>query len=174
QPRSRLASWARARELAWIEDPANADPAHARSLLRHAVMPLLRRQWPEADAAFARSAALCAEADALLAEEDAGALDALLAADAAPVGAPGTLPIETLAALAAPRRARLLRAWVARLGLPPLPASGIRAIEALLRVRGDASAEYRWAGACVRPWRGRLYPVPDAAPLPSGWSRLWD
>ncbi|HEY4528819.1 MAG TPA: tRNA lysidine(34) synthetase TilS, partial [Luteimonas sp.] len=60
QPRARIEAWARAHGLAWIEDPANADPAHARSLLRHRVMPLLRSHWPGADAAFARSAAFCA------------------------------------------------------------------------------------------------------------------
>src|SRR5690606_6925923 len=171
QPRARLEAWARAHGLSWIEDPANADPAHARSLLRQAVMPLLRSRWPGADAALARSAALSGEAADLLADDDSAALDALLA----PAGSGAQrLPLDTLAALSPPRRARLLRAWAARLGLPPLPGPGITAIEALSRARGDGAPEYQWAGARVRAWRGHLYAVPAAAPLPAGWSRLWD
>lgn len=172
QPRARIEAWARAHGLSWIEDPANADPAHARSLLRHRVMPLLRSRWPGADAAFARSAALCAEAADLLADDDSAALDAL---PASPAGSTARrLPLAALATLSPARRARLLRAWTARLGLPPLPGSGITALEALSRARGDGAPEYRWAGARVRAWRGHLYAVPDAAPLPAGWSRLWD
>lgn len=172
QPRARLEAWARARGLDWIEDPANADPAHARSLLRQQVLPLLRQRWPEASAALARSAALCAEAADLLADDDSAALDAL--ADPPTASATGPLPIAALSALSPPRRARLLRAWAARSDLPPLPGSGITAIEALFQARGDGAAEYRWAGASVRAWRGHLHAVPDAAPLPAGWSRLWD
>ena len=172
QPRARIESWARTHGLSWIEDPANADPAHARSLLRHRVMPLLRSHWPGADAALARSAALCAEAADLLADDDAVALETLLGAD--PGSSPRPLPIGTLAALSPARRARLLRAWAARMGMPPLAGSGIAAIEALFDARGDSAAEYRWAGARVRTWRGHLYAVPDTPPFPPGWSRLWD
>lgn len=178
QPRAALEAWARARGLSWIEDPANADPAHARSLLRHAVMPLLRSRWPEADAAFARSAALCADAADLLGEDDRAALGALDALDALAASAGGSdarrLPLAMLETLSPPRRARLLRAWAARLGLPPLPGSGVTAIEAMCRARGDGSAEYRWAGALLRTWRGHLHAVAQLAPLARDWSRLWD
>ena len=172
QPRAGIEAWARAHGLTWIEDPANADPAHARSLLRHAVMPLLRSRWPDADAALARSAALCAEAADLLADDDEAVLDALLGPATGSAARP--LPLGTLATLSPPRRARLLRAWTAGLGLPPLPGSGITALEALGRARGDGAAEYHWAGARVRAWRGHLHAMPERAPLPTGWSRLWD
>ena len=165
-PRAKLEAWARRRGLHWIEDPANADPAHARSLLRHEVLPLLRARWPQADAALARSAALCADAADLLAVEDDAGLDALQAG--------ATLPIGPLRALPAPQRARLLRAWTARQGLPPLPGAAIPAIERMLEARGDALAEYRWSGAVLRSWRGQLHGMPLPPPAPVDWTLDWD
>src|SRR5690606_11933053 len=44
--RAQLADWAAAQGLAWIEDPANADPRYARTALRHQLLPYLRQHWP--------------------------------------------------------------------------------------------------------------------------------
>ncbi|MEN1940303.1 tRNA lysidine(34) synthetase TilS [Luteimonas sp. MJ174] len=190
-PRARLEAWARARDLAWIEDPANADPMHDRTLLRRTVLPLLRQRWPGADAALARSAALCAGAVDLLAVHDAAALDDLMAtatetAGRAAVAGNGdredarnhdrTLPIAPLKTMPSAQRARLLRAWVGGLGLPPLTASAIQGIEGLLEARGDGAAACRWANACVRAWRDRLHAMPLQAlvQLGPGWARPWD
>ncbi|HTL14699.1 MAG TPA: tRNA lysidine(34) synthetase TilS, partial [Thermomonas sp.] len=111
-PRAALLAYARAHGLRWIEDPGNAGTDPDRNFLRHAVFPLLRDRWPHAADALARSAALCAEAADLLAAGDAAALEAVRrGAD--------TLDVPGLLALPAPRRARVLRRWVAELGLPP-------------------------------------------------------
>ncbi|MEN1957747.1 tRNA lysidine(34) synthetase TilS [Luteimonas changyuni] len=183
-PRTRLEAWARMQGMAWIEDPANADPAHARTLLRTTVLPLLRQRWPGADAAFARSALLCAEASDLLAEHDAAALGDLQgnaaqsAAEDALSDALGdsTLPIVPLQALPVAQRARLLRSWITRLDLPPLPASAVDAVSGMLDARGDGAAEYRWSDAIIRAWRGRLHALPLHAftPLDGDWSQGWD
>ncbi|NLA68864.1 MAG: tRNA lysidine(34) synthetase TilS, partial [Gammaproteobacteria bacterium] len=173
QPRGLLEAWARERGLGWIEDPANADPAHDRTHLRRHVLPLLRERWPSADAAFARSAALCAEASDLLAHGDEAALRDLVGPGRG--AAADTLPIAGLRELPPARRARVLRAWAASRSLPPLPASGIAAIERLFDARGDGAAGYRWAGAEVRAWRRQLHALPRAPrALPPGWSRDWD
>lgn len=173
QPRADIAGWAQANGLSWIEDPANADDAHARSLLRHHVMPLLRQRWPGADAALARSATLCAQAAELLADDDRAALDTL------PTDATGgrrsrRLPLAALRALPPPRRARLVRAWAADTGLPPLPATAVDAVDALLEARSDGAGEVRWSGACLRAWRGGLHALPGGPPLPADWSQVWD
>ncbi|MGY0652579.1 tRNA lysidine(34) synthetase TilS [Luteimonas sp. A537] len=191
-PRARLEAWARGRDLAWIEDPANADPMHDRTLLRRTVLPLLRQRWPSADAALARSAALSAEAADLLAVHDAAALDGLMATPTDSDGrdaAAGdddrggdrnrddrTLPIGPLKTLPSAQRARLLRAWVADLGLPPLPASAITGITGLLDAGSDSAAMYRWADSCLRAWRGRLHALPlqALAPLRADWIQDWD
>lgn len=169
-PRSHLLDYARAHGLAWIEDPSNADDAHDRNFLRNRVMPLLRTRWPQADAAFAHSANLARDAAVLLDTEDACALAKIRSIDPACLDAAG------LVALPAPRRARVLRRWIAGCGLPPLPASGMAAIECdLLAGRdaiGDAPA-FRWRDAVVRRWRGLLWAEREQAPLPPDLRIEW-
>ena len=156
--RAALLAHARAHGLQWIEDPSNADTAMGRNFLRNEVMPLLRRRWPGADAAFARSAALCAEATDLLEAEDARALTAALEA-------PDTLRADALAGHPPARRARILRRWCAGLGLPPLPGNGIARIE--------SENGFEWSGARIRRWRNLLHAGPAREPLPLPWTRQW-
>ena len=42
-PRERLLAWARSRNLSWREDPSNEDPVYRRNVLRHELLPLVRR-----------------------------------------------------------------------------------------------------------------------------------
>ncbi|MBB1472121.1 tRNA lysidine(34) synthetase TilS [Luteimonas sp. MC1782] len=174
-PRATLHAYATRHALAWLDDPANTDSVHDRNYLRHQVMPLLRARWPEADAALARCAALSAEASDLLAAGDQRGLHA--ARDASPTTSPGDpgLSISALLALPAARRARVLRAWIADLALPPLPATGVaRITDDLLPARGDSVAAFAWAGAAVHAWRGRLHAGAQLAPLPADWETGWD
>jgi tRNA(Ile)-lysidine synthase len=159
-PRHALLAYARQAGLQWIEDPSNADPAADRNFLRHAVLPLLRQRWPQAGAAMARSATLCADASMLLETEDAQALAAVAVDDGS------ALDAGVLSALPEARRARVLRRWIAGLGLPPLPANGLAAIE--------AGAGFAWAGAWVRHWRDRLHAGRQRPPLPRDWQCEWD
>lgn len=167
-PRATLLAYARSHGLRWIEDPSNTDAGHDRNFLRARVMPLLRERWPAADAALARSAGLSAEAAGLL---DAGDAEALAAASV-----DGTaLSLDVLSGLPAARRARVLRRWVASLGLPPLPGEGVARIERdLLRSAPDAAACFAWHGAEVRAWHGALHAGRPVRPLPRGWSAAWD
>lgn len=168
-PRAALLAHAQAHGLAWIEDPSNADEAFDRNFLRHRVLPLLRARWPHADAALARSAALQSQAAALLDAGDAQALASATTQDAT------TLSVERLLALPASRRARVLRAWIARLRLPPLPAHGVDRIERdLLHARPDAEARWAWRDAEVRRWRDLLHAQAIEAPLPADWSSEWN
>jgi tRNA(Ile)-lysidine synthase len=157
QPRAALRAYAETHSLAWIDDPSNTDTRFDRNFLRSDVLPLLRTRWPEADAALARSAALCAEANTLLDDADSALLESVR------VGEPGLVDVDRLCALPAARRARVLRRWVATLALPPLPAEGLRRVEAeLLAARTDAQPRFDWHGASIRRWRGVLH---------AGWSR---
>lgn len=168
-PRSTLEAYARAHGLEWIDDPSNASLAHDRNFLRHRVLPLLRERWPEADAALARAAALNAEAADLLSDEDRRALDTARTDDA------NVLSIAALRALPAARRARVLRRWIAGLGLPPLPAEGLQRIESDLATGApDADFTFAWAGAEIRRWRDHLRASQAATSPPMDWSDHWD
>jgi tRNA(Ile)-lysidine synthase len=168
-PRTALLEYARRHELAWIDDPSNADTTFDRNFLRHRVLPLLRERWPGADAALARSAALQGEAHLLLVAGDARLL---LEARA---GHDDTLDVRVLRAAPAARRARVLRRWVETLGLPPLPRQGIACIETeLLPAPRDATARFAWSGAVVRRWCDVLHAGWERPALPPGWSTSWD
>lgn len=167
--RAQLQDYAAQNDLAWIEDASNAAPEFDRNFLRLDVLPLLRARWPQADAAFARSAALNAEAADLLAEEDAKALAFAQRTDA------HELHVHRLLELPAPRRARVLRRWIDALGLPPLPANGVARIETeLLPADDDAEARFDWNDVSVRRWRDVLRAGNFPAPLPAHWQQEWD
>jgi tRNA(Ile)-lysidine synthase len=169
RPRSELQAYAQAHGLRWIEDPSNADTRFDRNFLRQRVLPLLRERWPQADASFARSADLCADATGLLDEGDAHALARLRTTD------PRILARGALRVLPPARRARVLRCWIAELGLPPLPAEGIARIEEeVLDARDDADPQFAWHGAAIRAWRDLLHADRQHPALPSDWHHAWD
>ncbi|MFT3755633.1 MAG: tRNA lysidine(34) synthetase TilS [Pseudoxanthomonas sp.] len=168
-PRSALLAHAQAHSLQWIEDASNADTDFDRNFLRHQVLPLLRQRWPQLDAAFTRSAALCAQTADLLAHEDAQALAAASTDD------PHELSVPALLALPSPRRARVLRHWIENLHLPPLPGNGIERIETEILTAPDAAeARFDWADASLRRWRDLLRADVFPPPLPSHWQQQWD
>ena len=112
--------------LAAWEDPANADPAHARARVRAAALPALEQALgPGVAAALARSAALL--------REDADALDALAAA----VPDDEATDVARLAALPAAVRARVLKARAERACGAAVTGTQVAALRALVE---------RWTG----------------------------
>ena len=168
-PRADLLAAAHAAGLRWQDDPSNTDAAFDRNYLRLHVLPALAARWPQASASLAHSAALlAADADAL-ANETAIRLASLQGLD------PHRLSRPRLRALAPAWRARVLRAWVASLGLPPLPAHLVEVIESeLLPARDDAQAEVAWAGARMRAWCDDVHADLARAPLSDTWEATWD
>ena len=166
--RDAMREYAATHGLTWIEDPSNTDASLDRNFLRTRLMPLLRARWPHAGASFARSATLSAEAAELLDASDDIALNAVRGTD-------DTLAVEALQALSPARRARVLRRWVAQLGLPPLTGNGIAHIETdLLVASADAGARFEWTSACIQHWRGRLHAQFVPVPMPRDWMHQWD
>jgi tRNA(Ile)-lysidine synthase len=166
--RTQLQALAQREALHWIDDPSNADTGFDRNFLRNQVLPMLHERWPQAAAAFARSAALCSDTAQLLHADDSKAL-AEVAVDA------HTLRVTGLLQLAPSRRARVLRHWIATLQLPPLPGNGIARIESdLLPAPRDANARFEWNDACVQRWRDLLHADHIRPPLALDFSQLWD
>ena len=168
-PRDDLLAYAQRHGLPWLDDPSNEDTHHDRNFLRQRILPLLRQRWPQADAAFARSAALNTDAVELLDQEDAAALAMVRSVD------PQALSASALLELAAPRRARVLRRWIDALGFPPLPGEGVAQIESdLLPARADARARFEWRDVVIERWRDLLHVQRRREPLPAGWNAEWD
>ncbi|MEO3989929.1 tRNA lysidine(34) synthetase TilS [Pseudocitrobacter cyperus] len=106
ETRASLLAWAKNHHLSWIEDESNQDDAYDRNFLRLRVVPLLTERWPHFAQATARSAALCGEQEQLL--------DELLADELANLMTPeGALELGPMQSMSEPRRAALLRRWLA-------------------------------------------------------------
>ena len=167
-PREALRAFAIEHAMRWIEDPANADAGFDRTFMRTRLLPLLRERWPNADVGLARSAGLSAQATELLDAEDVVQL-------ARVQRSARSLDADALRTMSTARRARVLRRWIAGLGLLPLPGQGVAHIETdLLSARLDAEARFDWAGARVQRWRNRLYAAPLREALPNDFACEWD
>jgi tRNA(Ile)-lysidine synthase len=168
-PRAMLRSYAQTHRLDWIEDPANADPRHARSWLRTTVMPQLAARWPGAGERIARAAARLREEDEVL---DRLARESLAAARTLE---PCALRIEALLPQAPALRRRCLGLWLDELALPRPPAPVWDALgPELLRVRPDAEPRLAWRGAELRRYRDLLWGLPERSEPAQGWQLDWN
>ena len=151
QPRDALQQWANTHHLSWIEDESNQDDAYDRNFLRLRIVPALAARWPHFAKAASRSAALCGEQEQLLDELLAEQLDAL-------VGDEGQLAIAPLQAMSAPRRAALLRRWLARhQAAMPSREQLERLWQEVALAREDASPALRLGEHDVRRYRQQLW-----------------
>ncbi len=163
--RRALEDYAQRQGLQWIEDASNFDIGLSRNFIRHRVLPLLERRWPNAVPALARAADHAAEAAALL--------DQLAAEDLSGCasGEQG-LALSLLNALAEPRRRNLLRYWLRARGLKPPTAVVLEQILAqCARVTRSGLAIVRWPGGELRRYRDVLTArAPE--PEPDPWLEL--
>jgi len=161
--RSELVAWARARHLEWIDDASNTELRFERNFLRHAVLPVLRRQWPNAERRLVGAAAR-ARAEAAWLETT---LDERLDA----TGASRTwLPIALLDGTDS--AILLLRRWLERAGLPGVRE---RVLHEIVR-QAQASAErspvvHVGDAVSVRRHDGGLHLVRSFAAPPA--QRVW-
>ncbi|MFM1987474.1 MAG: tRNA(Ile)-lysidine synthase [Pseudomonadota bacterium] len=168
--RAALHAHALAHGLDWVEDPSNADPAVARSALRHRVLPALRDTLPGVAANLA---------DALDALRDARAIvDACAAEDLAAArgdGPVGTIDRRVVAALPRARGDAALRAWVRTLGEPPPSRAKLAALRVQLLDAAAASATLRHGGHALHRYRDRLWaePARDGSPAPDAVELQW-
>lgn len=138
--RAQLKAFAEAEQLEWIEDESNECLDFDRNYTRHVVLPLIEKRWPGFSANWARSATLCAEADALMDEVAAQDLQVCRTPDHY------SLDWVALMGLSGARQRNLIRYWVADLGLTQ-PSWNVlqQIVESLLLAKADAQAQVSWA-----------------------------
>lgn len=150
--RAQIDAYAQLRGLSWIDDPSNDDLSLLRNALRQQVLPALESVRPGYARSAARAIDLVAEAAATLA--DVGDSDLAYCTEGA---AAGTLRLDRLARLAAPRQALALRRWLAGHGLEaPSRARLQQALDQSLRARSDARLLVRLGRHELRRHRGLL------------------
>ncbi len=99
-----LRAWLASAQVAFVDDPSNADARYTRNRIRHQLLPALAQALPQFRETFARSARNAARASSLLVE--------LAELDLAATGAPPR--IAALQALPRERCANALRRWLRR------------------------------------------------------------
>lgn len=151
ETRDSLLHWAKTHALQWIEDESNQDDAYDRNFLRLRVLPLLNARWPHFAQAAARSAALCGEQEQLLDELLADELSRLLSPE-------GALSVSPLVSMSAPKRAAILRRWLAWHGAPmPSRAMLARLWQEVALAREDAAPCLRLGDFEVRRFQQQLW-----------------
>lgn len=152
--REEILRYARQRQLQWIDDISNEDPAFDRNFLRLQVVPLLKQRWPSLAKTLSRSAQLCADTLSILdtvADEDLRRVE-----DGTAVGR--RLCITPLQALPMERQFNLLRAWLKRLGLPCPSQKTLQHMEQqVIQAATDSTPRLQWPGGEVRRYRDYLY-----------------
>ena len=150
QPHEAIAAYVWRHRLGFVEDPSNADRRLARNRVRLALWPALSAAFPQAEASLAASARRAHEAAVCLRE--------LADLDAAGVCSPDDgLDVTLWAGLSAPRRANLLRGWLA--GHGTLPESLVQRL--VLELPGaSADSAWPWPAGMLRLHAGRLQVVP--------------
>ena len=162
QSRAELESYAKERNLKWVEDPSNQDDVFKRNAIRKQIIPRLEQLQPEAVANLARSANLIGESQALL--------DRLAQIDGKTIYQEGVISIKPLKALAKfdlPAANNVLRYWLKIKGLSMPSQERLGAWwQDLDLVKSDAQLEWLHDGQIIRLWRGQLQ---VSVELDGGW-----
>lgn len=159
--RVQLEAYARDQGLQWLEDPSNSDLHFARNYLRHEVVPVLQRQWPQASVNIARAAAHMAQAQSLL--DEVAQQDLQLCRTEPPCS---WLPLPSLAlapllSLSEQRQVNALRYWL--YPYVPMPDTEHWAgWRALRDAKLDAQPVWRLGRWSMHRAEGRLWLAPRA------------
>ncbi|MBA1201346.1 tRNA lysidine(34) synthetase TilS [Pseudomonas capeferrum] len=112
-PREQLLRHAHEHGMQWIEDPSNTDTEFARNFLRHAVLPMMRQRWPQAERSLTRTVAHLNEAQGLLDELAISDLAAARAGWAMTWLGLESLDLASLLRLSPARQRNALQYWLA-------------------------------------------------------------
>lgn len=155
-PDAQVEAYARHCALAWVDDPGNTAPRHARAWVRTVLWPTLTARWPGAEAALARLA------------------DHARAAREAQPDPPSELRVAALRALSGARRAQAVRRYLAAREVPPPPAARLaEGLRALLEAGIDRRPALVWGGYSLRRYRDRVHLLPARLPAPPSQSLVW-
>lgn len=157
QPRDAIDAYIKRYRLRPVEDPSNAEVRWARNRLRAEVWPALADAFPDAEQSLSAVADRAAEAAAALAEWTAVDLEA--------VSREGALDRAAWLALSPPRRALVMRAWLAS----HLPSGVPESLVQRLLLEWPRATVAQWpadGGRMLHAYRGRLRCTSQAVDLP--------
>lgn len=152
--RDAIMQYALAQKLKWVDDDSNDNTQLTRNYIRHAIMPVIKKKWPAAASAMARSAGHCAELQALA--------DSCLQRDLS--GMTGSksnlLSVSKLLLKDKSQQRLLLRAWLMANQVDLPPTARLNAIlNDVLTADWDRMPSVTWGDVTLRRYRDDLYLV---------------
>lgn len=157
-PQSDLIQYAQQQQLNWITDDSNHNTQFKRNFLRHVIFPALTQHWPSAAKTMARSAANCAEAQALL-QEFATELHASVLGSRA-----DTVSVSKLLQLTSEKQRLVLRHWIVKSGYMLPDSDKMQTIQSsVLTAEWDRLPHVVWGTTELRRYRDDLYLMPTLA-----------
>ncbi len=163
-PRAALLSYARKRQLSWVEDDSNQNQALDRNYLRLRVLPGLGERWPAYRNNVKQAMQAVAAAETELSDLYRPQLNAAVGEY---FGEP-CLDLVALQGLAPTALARVLRLWLVDLQqVPPGRAGLMEFIRQLQSGNDSARPELAVAAYVLRRYRDRLHYVEALPPLPT-------
>lgn len=150
--RNEIHDYADENDLKWVEDPSNTDTNFDRNLLRHDIIPVIKKRWPQLGDSLSKMAAQ--QQDALEIIESMAAID--LASVLSQKD--HTIDIVGLTKLSKARQLNVLRSWIHQCA-NDAPTANIlhQVIESMLNAADDASPEVCWGESEIRRYQGQLY-----------------
>lgn len=159
--RNELLTYANEHQLNWIEDSSNRDEHFDRNYIRHAIMPLLKKRWPNVHKTIARSAQHCSQANSLLDHLAKKDLQSIQAEE------PFILSLKKLNGLHEEQLNNLLRYWLQQLNFSlPSQAQLEQIKQSVIKSAIDANPSVAWGDYVIRRYRDNLYALkPITHPL---------
>jgi tRNA(Ile)-lysidine synthase len=169
-PRVQLQAYAREHGLNWIEDGSNQDTTLDRNYLRHEVLPQLEARWP----GYRRSISQAMETVADTAAGFAEHYRELLAAARGERHGEAALDLVILSDCSPGLLTRLLRQWLAELGVPVPGRKPLQELVHQLAVAApEAAPQLSFSGYCLQRFQQHLYLYrPRPAPVDFAPQRL--
>jgi len=147
-----LTAYAEQHQLAWVDDPSNADTSFDRNFIRKQVMPRLMQNWPDANQAISQAASLQ--------QNSLEVIEAMAATDLAAVSTQqrNSLSISKLSQLSEVRQYNVLRYWINAAGYDK-PRRNIlqEVIASVLPAAEDATPLVLWGSTEIRRYQDTLY-----------------
>lgn len=166
-PKSSIRQYAEQHHLAWIEDESNTNTQFDRNFLRNDILPLLNQRWEQFNQMVARSAAHCANQQALLEE--------LLSETLANYAdfCQKRLNIGDFHHFSSLKQQQLIRLWLEKCGEQMPTTAQLTQILAMFLTSGkDKNPQFKLGEKMLRRYQAWLYLTPICEPLPDFTAQL--
>ncbi|WP_394388234.1 tRNA lysidine(34) synthetase TilS [Shewanella woodyi] len=154
--REQIEAKAASLSLPHIEDESNADDKYDRNFLRLQIIPKLKSRWSAIATTASRSAALCAQQQAVIDDEVSARLPNFI--EQVPHGEGTALNLDLLSHQTPNWQALLFRGYIENSGFAPVSQIQLeQLLSQLLTAKPDANVEVRIADMLARRFRDKAY-----------------